>query len=79
MGTNAWNGLFAPAAIPRPLLNRIHADVVKVMESQAMKDSLSKVFMKVVINKSPAEYQKFVMDEIKSWGKVVVDNNIKVE
>lgn len=79
MGTNAWNGLFAPGAIPRPLLNRIHADVLKVMESQAMKDSLSKVFMKVVINKSPAEYQQFVMDEIKSWGKVVVDNNIRVE
>ncbi|MEK6593537.1 MAG: tripartite tricarboxylate transporter substrate binding protein [Pseudomonadota bacterium] len=79
MGTNAWNGLFAPAGIPRPLLNRIHADVVKVMESPAMKESLSKVFMKVVINKSPAEYQQFVQEEIKSWGKVVVDNNIKVE
>ncbi len=37
-GTNAWNGLFAPAGIPKPLLNRIHADVVKVMESPAMKD-----------------------------------------
>lgn len=79
MGTNAWNGLFAPAGIPRPLLNRIHADVVKVMENPAMKESLSKVFMSVVINKSPAEYQQFVLDEIKSWGKVVIDNNIKVE
>lgn len=79
MGTNAWNGLFAPAGIPRPLLNRIHADVVKVMENPAMKESLSKVFMSVVINKSPGEYQQFVLDEIKSWGKVVIDNNIKVE
>lgn len=79
MGTNAWNGLFAPAGIPRPLLNRIHADVVKVMENPAMKESLSKVFMSVVINRSPAEYQQFVLDEIKSWGKVVIDNNIKVE
>ena len=79
IGTNAWNGLFAPAGISKPLLNRIHADVVKVMESPAMKESLSKVFMSVVVNKSPAEYQQFVLDEIKSWGKVVVDNNIKVE
>lgn len=79
MGTNAWNGLFAPAGIPRPLLNRVHADIVKVMENPAMKESLSKVFMSVVINKSPAEYQQFVLDEIKSWGKVVIDNNIKVE
>lgn len=79
MGTNAWNGLFAPAGIPKSLLNRIHADVVKVMESPAMRESLSKVFMAVVVNKSPAEYQRFVLDEIKRWGKVVIDNNITVE
>ncbi|MBI4195541.1 MAG: tripartite tricarboxylate transporter substrate binding protein [Betaproteobacteria bacterium] len=79
VGTNAWNGLFAPAGIPKPLLNRIHADVVKVMETPEMKATLAKVFMSVVINKSPAEYQQFVNKEIKSWGKIVIDNNIKVE
>ena len=79
VGTNAWNGLFAPAGIPKPLLNRIHADVVKIMESPAMKASLEKVFMSVVVNKSPAEFQQFVLQEIKDWGKIVVENNIKVE
>ena len=79
VGTNAWNGLFAPAGIPKPILNRIHADVVQVMESPEMKASLAKVFMTVVVNKSPAEFQQFVLQEIKSWGKIVVENNIKVE
>ena len=79
VGTNAWNGLFAPAGIPKPLLNRIHADVVKIMESPEMKASLAKIFMDVMINKSPDEYQKFVLAEIKSWAKVVIENNIKVE
>jgi tripartite-type tricarboxylate transporter receptor subunit TctC len=79
VGTNAWNGLFAPARIPAPLLHRIHADVVKVMESPEMKASLEKVFMSVVVNKSPAEYQQFVLEEIKSWGKIVIENNITVE
>src|SRR3970040_1308458 len=53
VGTNAWNGLVAPAGIPKPLLKRIHADVLKVMETPAMKEQLSKVFMSVVVNKSP--------------------------
>jgi tripartite-type tricarboxylate transporter receptor subunit TctC len=79
VGTNAWNGLFAPAGIPKPLLNRIHADVVKVMESPAMKAALEKVFMSVVVNRSPAEFQQFVLQEIRDWGKIVVENNIKVE
>lgn len=79
IGTNAWNGLFAPGSIPKPLLKRIHADVVKVMENPAMKEQLSKVFMSVVVNKSPEEYQQFVLQEIKSWGKIVIDNNITIE
>jgi len=32
-----------------------------------------------VVNKSPEEFQQFVQQEIKSWGKLVVDNDIKVE
>src|SRR6185436_4347230 len=79
MGTNAWNGLFAPSRIPAPLLNRIFADVVKVMETPATKDMLGKSLMSVVVNKSPAEYQRFVQDEAKKWNKIVSDNNIKVD
>ncbi len=78
-GTNAWNGLFAPAGIPKPLLARIHADVVKVMESPATKEALAKAFMTAVVNKSPAEFQQFVLEEIRTWGKIVVENNIKAE
>ena len=79
MGTNAWNGLFAPAKIPPALLNRIFTDVVQIMESQDMKDLLGKGLMSVVVNKSPAEYQNFVEAQAKKWHQVVVENNVKVE
>ena len=52
---------------------------VKIVLSPEMKASLSKVFMSVVVNKSPEEFQQFVLKEIKDWGKIVVENNIKVE
>lgn len=78
-GTNAWNGLFAPAKIPKPLLNQIHATVVKTMEAPEMKEALAKSLMSVVTNKSPAEYQRFIESEVKKWSHVVADNDIKVE
>lgn len=78
-GTNAWNGLFAPAKIPAPLLKSIHATVAKTMEEPQMKEMLSKQFMSVVVNKSAAEFQQFVLDEVKKWGTVAKDNNITVE
>jgi tripartite-type tricarboxylate transporter receptor subunit TctC len=74
-GTNAWNGLFAPAGIPKPLLRKIHDDVLKVMDMPATRDALAKVYMTAVVNKTPEEFQKFVLEEI----KVAAENNIKVE
>lgn len=79
MGTNAWNGMFAPAKLPKATLNRIHADVFKVMESAEMKSSLGKRFMTVVVNKTPGEFNDFVRAEVKKWGQIVIDNNITVE
>lgn len=79
MGTNAWNGMFAPAGLPKPMLNRIHADVLKVMESAEMKESLSKRFMTVVVNRTPAEFNEFVRNEVQKWGKIVIENNVTVE
>jgi tripartite-type tricarboxylate transporter receptor subunit TctC len=79
IGTNSWNGLFAPVKIPKPLLNRIHADVVKVMDSPAMKEQLGKQLISVVLSKSPDEFNDFLRQEQKKWRQVVVDNNITVQ
>lgn len=79
IGTNAWNGLFAPAKVSGPLLKRVHDDVVKVMTSPDMKASLDKRFMTVVVNASPGEFNQFVAGEVKKWAKIVIDNNITVE
>jgi tripartite-type tricarboxylate transporter receptor subunit TctC len=78
-GTNAWNGLFAPARIPTARLNSIYATVVKAAEEPETKEAFGKQFMSVVVNTSPAEFQEFVLQEVKKWGKVVIDNNIIVE
>jgi tripartite-type tricarboxylate transporter receptor subunit TctC len=79
MGTNAWNGFFAPAKIPPALLARIHKDVVGVMETPEMKEILGKSTMSVVVNKSPAEFQKFVAEQAEKWRKVVLENKVKIE
>ena len=79
IGTNAWNGLFAPAKIPKTVLARVHADVVKTMESPEMKAALEKQYMTAVVNRSPAEFQSFVVEEVKKWGAVIVDNNLVIE
>jgi len=79
VGTNAWNGLFAPAKVSKTVLAKIHNDVIRVMESPAMKTTLDKSFMSVVVNKSPAEFDDFVQKEVRKWGKIVTENHVTVE
>jgi tripartite-type tricarboxylate transporter receptor subunit TctC len=79
IGTNAWNGMFAPAGTPKALLARIHARVVALMENPQMKETLAKSFITVVVDKSPSDFDRFVRAEIDKWGKVVRENDIKVE
>ena len=79
IGTNQWNGVFAPVNVPKPLLNRIHADIVKVMDTTAMKEQLAKQFMSVVLSKTPAEFTAFLRQEVQKWRQVVIENNIAVE
>ena len=79
IGTNAWNGLFAPAKMPPALLAQIHANTLKVMESAEMKEALGKQLISVVTSKSPAEYAKFVNEDIAKWAAVIRDNNITLD
>ena len=77
-GTNAWNGLFAPAALPKPQLNRLFNDTVKVMSTPEMRDGLAKLLMQVSLSKSPEAYTAFVRAETDKWAKVIRENAIKV-
>ena len=79
IGTNAWNGLFAPAKMPPALLAQIHAAALKVMESQEMKDALGKQLIYVVTSKTPADYAKFVVEDVAKWATVIRDNNISLD
>jgi len=79
IGTNAWNGLFAPSKVPKPVLERIYADVVKIMTAPPMQEALAKQFMSVVVNESPAAFDKFIQREVNKWGAIVRDNHITIE
>jgi tripartite-type tricarboxylate transporter receptor subunit TctC len=79
IGTNAWNGLFAPAKIAKPVLNRIYTDVVKIMTAAPMQEALGRQFMSVVVNDSPAAFDQFIQREVNKWGAIVRDNHITVE
>src|SRR5262249_4962474 len=53
IGTNAWQGMFAPAATPKPVVDKIYKAVAAVLTKPEMKESLAKQMMTVEVSKSP--------------------------
>jgi tripartite-type tricarboxylate transporter receptor subunit TctC len=79
IGTNAWNGMFAPVAVPKPVIQRIYGQVVEILQRPDFKEMLARQLMTVSVSASPAAYTDFVKGETRKWANVVKENNIKIE
>lgn len=75
----AWWGIYAPAGLPKVILEKFHAEVVKAFRApdvvQLMQDQLG---MQLVLN-TPEEMQKFVNVEMLRWSNVIKENGIKLD
>jgi tripartite-type tricarboxylate transporter receptor subunit TctC len=60
----------SPAGTPKSIIDKIHADTVKVLADQEVKDRLTQLGMAPVGN-SPADFAKEIAAEYDRWGKVV--------
>ena len=79
IGTNAWQGLFAPAATPKPVVDKLYATVAEVLSRPEIRAMLARQLMTVAVSNSPQEFTDQVRAETQSWAEFVRDNKIKIE
>jgi tripartite-type tricarboxylate transporter receptor subunit TctC len=74
----SWNGMFAPSKTPRPIINKVHGEVVKALNSPDVRDKLVAMGSDPV-GSTPEEFYAHIKLELERWGKVIRDNNIRSE
>ena len=80
IGTNAWQGMFAPTATPKPVVDKIYAAVAAVLTNPETKEGLAtKQMMSVELSRSPQEFTDLVRKETQSWGDFLREAKIKIE
>ncbi len=67
VGTIAWQGLFAPAGTPKPVLEKIYQAVTKALQSPELRAKFGKQHFNIVPNKSIDDAQTWLGDEMKHW------------
>ncbi|MFO1413713.1 MAG: tripartite tricarboxylate transporter substrate binding protein [Burkholderiales bacterium] len=75
---NLWIGLYAPAGTPTEIVDKINADVAKMLASPEVKERLAALGAEPLVM-SPADFRKFMRDEIEESAKVVKAANIKAQ
>jgi tripartite-type tricarboxylate transporter receptor subunit TctC len=78
VGTIAWNGMFAPAGTPKPVLDALHAAVIKALASPDLQEKFKKQSMVPAPQKSVEEAQKWLAGEMKYWETVTAEVKIDV-
>ncbi len=75
---DTFQGVFAPAGMPKTILARLHGDIIKALATQDFRDRLTAIAMNPVAN-TPEEFTAQVKTDIARWGRVVRDGAIKVD
>ncbi len=73
-----WIGLMAPIKTPAPILEKLNAEITRIVNLPDVKSAWSKQGA-VSMNMSAGEFGKFLREDIEKWAKVVKVSGAKVD
>ena len=79
IGTNAWQGMFAPAATPKAVVDKLYHAVAAVLTKPDSREALAKQMMSVEVSKSPQDFNELVRRETQSWGDFLREARLKLD
>jgi len=76
--SSQWYGLMAPIGTPATILNRLNADVAKIMQNPEMKQRM-KDSGGVAVGSTQEEFAAFMKEEFAKWAKVIAQSGARVD
>ena len=77
IGTS-WSSIVAPAKTPQDVIEKVSADIMKVVNDPSFRDKLEAQGAEL-FGASPAEAEAFLIKEDKLWGPLVKASGVKPE
>ncbi len=73
---SAWNGVLAPTGTPRPIIDKLNAEIVRALNAPDVRERLTAMGSDP-IGSTPEEFGAYIREEFERWGKVIRDNKIR--
>lgn len=74
----SWQGIFVPAGTPRPIIDRLHNEVLKILQQPEMQDRLKALGMQPS-SMTTDQFAAFQKAEVEKWAQVIKAANVKLE
>jgi tripartite-type tricarboxylate transporter receptor subunit TctC len=74
-----WFGLLSPAGTPTPVVDRLHHEVVKIMRDPSLADRFGGMSLDVTTSPRPADFGRFMVEDIPKWPALIKAGGIKAD
>jgi tripartite-type tricarboxylate transporter receptor subunit TctC len=71
-----WNGILAPAKTPRAIIERLNADIVKVIRTPEVEADILAQGIEPIGN-TPEEFGRIIRADVERWGKILKGTKTK--
>ena len=76
---SVWLGLVAPSGTPKPVVDKIHREVVRILNDPAVKERVDRSGNYINTSRSPEEFGAFIRKEAARWSKVLPETGIRYD
>ena len=73
----SWNGIFGPANLPRPIVDKINAEMQAVFADKDFQAKIAATGFELDPTKTPEEFAKYVDFQLKHWGEMLRNAGVK--
>jgi tripartite-type tricarboxylate transporter receptor subunit TctC len=75
----AWQGIVGPAGLPRPIVDRLAAQIGKLVADSATRDRLTAIALEQLSGSTPDSFAAYVKTEVDRWAVIVKNSGAELE
>ena len=75
----SWQAVYAPKGTPKPVIDKLHDEIVKVLKSPAVSASLANANGMEIVASMPDELAKLMQSEIPRWAELIKTSGAKAD
>ena len=74
--TSSWQGVLVPSGTPRPIVDKLHAAIIKVLAEPEIQARMRNAGVIAVSSRSPEDFKRYMDVETVKWTRVIQESGV---